>query len=44
VINVSAPKLSDRDEDIDIDIYLHRVGRTGRHNDKGIALTIGGEK
>ena len=26
---------------IDVDMYLHRVGRTGRHNDKGVALTIG---
>lgn len=41
VINVGCPKESDRDNDIDIDIYLHRVGRTGRHNDKGIALTLG---
>lgn len=23
-----------------MDTYLHRVGRTGRHNDKGVALTI----
>lgn len=41
VINVGAPKKSDRENDIDVDIYLHRVGRTGRHNDKGIALTLG---
>lgn len=24
-----------------MDTYLHRVGRTGRYNDKGIALTLG---
>lgn len=41
VINVGAPKKSDKDEIIYVDIYLHRVGRTGRHNDKGIALTLG---
>jgi superfamily II DNA/RNA helicase len=23
---------------------LHRVGRTGRHNDKGVALTLGTEE
>lgn len=41
VINVGAPKKSDKDDIIDVDIYLHRVGRTGRHNDKGVALTLG---
>lgn len=41
VINVGTPKMSDKDADVDIDIYLHRVGRTGRHNDVGVALTIG---
>ena len=41
VINVGAPKKSDRENDIDVDIYLHRVGRTGRHNDRGVALTLG---
>lgn len=40
VINVGPPKISEKDTDIDLDIYLHRVGRTGRHNDKGIALTL----
>jgi superfamily II DNA/RNA helicase len=40
VINIGPPKLSDRDSDIDLDIYLHRVGRTGRHNDTGLALTL----
>ena len=39
VINMCAPR--ERDESIDVDIYLHRVGRTGRHKDKGIAWTIG---
>lgn len=23
---------------------MHRVGRTGRHNDKGVALTLGTEE
>ena len=41
VINVGCPKDNDN---IDVDIYLHRVGRTGRHNDKGVALTLGDEK
>lgn len=41
VINVGSPKKTDKENDIDIDIFLHRVGRTGRHNDKGISLTIG---
>jgi superfamily II DNA/RNA helicase len=40
VINVGPPKISEKDTDIDLDIYLHRVGRTGRHNDRGIALTF----
>lgn len=41
VINVGSPKKTDKENDVDIDIFLHRVGRTGRHNDKGISLTIG---
>ncbi len=40
VINVGPPKHSEKDTDVDLDIYLHRVGRTGRHNDKGIALSL----
>ena len=40
VINVGPPKLSEREPGIDLDIYLHRVGRTGRHNDHGLALTF----
>lgn len=44
VINIGAPKISSKDDDIDVDIYLHRVGRTGRHNDKGVALTISHKK
>lgn len=40
VINVGPPKRSEKDYDFDYDIYLHRVGRTGRHNDRGIALTL----
>lgn len=39
-MNVGVPKRSEKDEAIDVDTYLHRVGRTGRHNDKGVALTI----
>ena len=42
VINMGVPMA--RDETIDVDIYLHRVGRTGRHNDKGIAITFDNEK
>jgi superfamily II DNA/RNA helicase len=40
VINVGPPKYSEKEADIDLDIYLHRVGRTGRHNDHGLALTF----
>ena len=40
VMNVGPPKYSEKEADIDLDIYLHRVGRTGRHNDRGIALTF----
>jgi superfamily II DNA/RNA helicase len=40
VINIGPPKESDKEGDIDLDIYLHRVGRTGRHNDRGLALTL----
>lgn len=40
VINVGPPKYSEKEADIDLDIYLHRVGRTGRHNDRGLALTL----
>ena len=45
VINVVPPisktSASNTNIMIDVDMYLHRVGRTGRHNDKGVALTIG---
>jgi len=40
VINMGPPKINNQTNDIDLDIYLHRVGRTGRHNDKGLALTL----
>ena len=40
VINVGPPKISEKEVNIDLDIYLHRVGRTGRHNDHGLALTL----
>jgi superfamily II DNA/RNA helicase len=43
VINCDAPReKASKGEDgvISIDTYLHRVGRTGRYSDKGIALTI----
>jgi superfamily II DNA/RNA helicase len=45
VINCDAPrekgdKGKGEDGVISIDTYLHRVGRTGRYSDKGIALTI----
>ncbi len=39
-INVGVPKRTEKDDAIDVDTYLHRVGRTGRHNDKGVALTV----
>lgn len=40
VINASAPKYSEKENDIDLDTYLHRAGRTGRHNDHGLVLTF----
>ena len=43
VINIGIPKKSEKSGDIDVDMYLHRVGRIGRHNDKGVALTISDE-
>lgn len=50
VINMDVPrekgnksKTGERsDGDISIDTYLHRVGRTGRHSDRGVALTVTG--
>lgn len=39
-MNVGVPKRTEKDDAIDVDTYLHRVGRTGRHNDKGVALTV----
>ena len=39
-MNVGVPKRNEKDDAIDVDTYLHRVGRTGRHNDRGVALTI----
>lgn len=44
VINVRAPKKNDKEDGIDVDVYLHRVGRTGRHNDRGVAITFGDKK
>jgi len=40
IINVGPPKLSEKDTDIDLDLYLYRLGRIGRHNDRGISLTL----
>ena len=39
-MNVGVPKKTEKDDSIDVDTYLHRVGRTGRHNDRGVALTV----
>ena len=39
MINSDAPRERQEGE-ISIDTYLHRVGRTGRYSDKGVALTI----
>jgi superfamily II DNA/RNA helicase len=39
VINVGPPKISEKDTDIDLEKYLHRMRFMGRHNDRGIALT-----
>lgn len=41
VINMDAPREGRKDNSvISIDTYLHRVGRTGRHSDMGVALTL----
>lgn len=40
MINIGSPKKKEKDDQPDVDLYLHRVGRTGRHNDKGVALTL----
>ena len=42
VINLDMPYFYDNGKKtgIDIETYLHRVGRTGRYGDKGIALNI----
>lgn len=49
VINIDIPRDRPRkatkhgekvEGEISIDTYLHRVGRTGRHSDRGVALTI----
>ena len=42
VINLDMPYYFENNRKIGIDIetYLHRVGRTGRYGDKGIALNI----
>ena len=36
VINVGSPNISEKESDIDLDIYLHQVGLTGRHKDHGV--------
>lgn len=42
VINLDMPYRYENGKKIEIDTetYLHRVGRTGRYGDKGIALNI----
>jgi ATP-dependent RNA helicase DDX19/DBP5 len=42
VINLDLPFIFDKERknEIDLETYLHRVGRTGRFGDKGIALNI----
>ena len=43
VINMGYPQKTEKEKKADVDLYLHRVGRTGRHNDKGVALTLTGK-
>lgn len=38
--NRGKPADRNTEGEISIDTYLHRVGRTGRHSDRGVALTI----
>jgi len=40
IINIGPPLRSKEDTTLALDTYLHRVGRTGRHKDKGVGLTI----
>jgi len=47
VVNFDIPRLSDSTKKIpfqnlptDVDTYLHRIGRTGRYDRKGISLTF----
>jgi hypothetical protein len=40
VINVGPPKYSEREADIDLDYYLHRLRCIDSHNDRGLALTL----
>ena len=40
VINAGAPKFSEKQGDIDLDIFMQRVGKTGRHHDKRVSLTL----
>ena len=44
VINIDAPREQKKFSAISIDTYLHRVGRTGRYSDRGVALTLVDEK
>jgi superfamily II DNA/RNA helicase len=39
VININVPRVR-VNGDIDYKTYLHRVARTGRYSDKGVALTL----
>lgn len=38
VINFYPPR--EKNDKLDIITYKHRIGRTGRFNDKGVALTL----
>ena len=42
VINFDMPirKLRDGSFDVDYDTYLHRIGRTGRYNSKGVSVNL----
>lgn len=39
VINAEAPRIS-MGRDLDHVTYLHRIARTGRYNDIGVAVTL----
>ena len=42
VINMYPPRTSNNEDEseLDIETFVHRIARTGRFKDKGVALTL----